>query len=113
MKSRVHLLQMWYRLSDLAMEDAPTKVSTMHRSANIELINFRIPDDTMILTLRHLLKKHERREQIFESVKAHLSGRNMTKRYAKIDNGTLIAGPMSKKNKAGKRNPQMYQAKKG
>ncbi|MCX5940722.1 MAG: IS5 family transposase [Cyanobium sp. LacPavin_0818_WC50_MAG_67_9] len=88
---RVHLLQQWYSLSDPAMEEALIEVPTMRRFAGIELISDRIPDETTILTFRHLLEKHELGEQIFETVKAHLSARG---------------------NKEGKRDPEMHQTKK-
>ena len=70
---RIHLLQQWYSLSDPVMEEALIEVPTMRRFAGIELISYRILDETTILTLRHLLEKHELGEQIFETVKAHHS----------------------------------------
>jgi len=110
---RIHLLQQWYSLSDPAMEDALIEVPTMRRFAGIELISDRIPDETTILTFRHLLEKHELGEQIFETVKAHLSERGMTMRQGTIVDATLIAAPSSTKNKEGKRDPEMHQTKKG
>ena len=56
---RIHLLQQWYSLNDPAMEEALIEVPTMRRFAGIELISDRIPDETTILTFRHLLEKHE------------------------------------------------------
>jgi IS5 family transposase len=55
---RIHLLQEWYSLSDPVMEEALLVVPTMRRYAGIELISERIPDETTILTFRHLLEKH-------------------------------------------------------
>jgi len=110
---RIHLLQQWYSLSDPAMEEALIEVPTMRRFAGIDLISDRIPDETTILTFRHLLEKHELGEQIFETVKAHLSARGMTMRQGTIVDATLIAAPSSTKNKEGKRDPEMHQTKKG
>ena len=110
---RIHLLQQWYSLSDPAMEEALIDVPTMRRFAGIELISDRIPDETTILAFRHLLEKHELGEQIFETVKAHLSAQGMTMRQGTIVDATLIAAPSSTKNKAGKRDPEMHQTKKG
>ncbi|NDD45342.1 MAG: IS5 family transposase [Synechococcaceae bacterium WB9_4xB_025] len=110
---RIHLLQQWYSLSDPAMEEALIEVPTMRRFAGIELISDRIPDETTILTFRHLLEKHKLGEQIFETVKAHLSERGMTMRQGTIVDATLIAAPSSTKNKEGKRDPEMHQTKKG
>ena len=110
---RIHLLQQWYSLSDPAMEKALIEVPTMRRFAGIDLISDRIPDETTILTFRHLLEKHDLGEQIFETVKAHLSARGMTMRQGTIVDATLIAAPSSTKNKEGKRDPEMHQTKKG
>lgn len=100
---RIHLLQQWYSLSDPAMEEALIEVPTMRRFAGIELISDRIPDETTILTFRHLLEKHTLGEQIhcfaedfdYEIVKAHLSARGMTMRQGTIVDATLIAAPSS------------------
>ena len=92
---RIHLLQQWYSLSDPAMEEALIEVPTMRRFAGIELISDRIPDETTILTFRHLLEKHGLGEQILEAVKAHLSARGMTMRQGTIVDATLIAAPSS------------------
>ena len=118
---RIHLLLQWYSLSDPAMEEALIEVPTMRRFAGIELISDRIQDETTILTFRHLLEKHDLGEQIYccaedfvyETVKAHLIARGMTMRQGTIVEATLIAAPSSTKNKEGKRDPEMQQAKKG
>ena len=72
---RIHLLQQWYDLSDPAMEDALIEVPTMRRFAGIDMIGDRIPDETTILTFRHLLEKHDLGQQIFAVVKAHLKAK--------------------------------------
>jgi len=56
---RIHLMQQWYDLSDPAKEDALIEVPTMRRFAGIDLISERIPDETTILTFRHLLERHD------------------------------------------------------
>ena len=110
---RFYLLQQWYSLSDPAMEDALIEVPTMRRFAGIDLFSDRIPDESTILSFRHLLEKQGLGEQIFETVKAHLSARGMTMRQGTIVDATLIAAPSSTKNKSGKRDPEMHQTKKG
>jgi len=67
---RIHLMQQWYSLSDPAMEETLIEVLTMHRFAGIQLISDRIPDETTILTFRHLLEKHDLGDQIFEESKS-------------------------------------------
>jgi IS5 family transposase len=54
---RIHLMQQWYSLSDPAMEDALIEVPTMRRFAGIDLISDRIPDETTILSFRHLIEQ--------------------------------------------------------
>jgi IS5 family transposase len=110
---RIHLMQQWYDLSDPAMEDALIEVPTMRRFAGIDLISDRIPDETTILTFRHLLEKHDLGKQIFETVKAHLKANGMAMKQGTIIDATLIAAPSSTKNKKGARDPEMHQTKKG
>jgi IS5 family transposase len=110
---RIHLMQQWYSLSDPAMEDALIEVPSMRRFAGIDLISERIPDETTILAFRHLLEKHNLGEQIFQAVKAHLKDHGMAMKQGTIIDATLIAAPSSTKNKAGERDPEMHQTKKG
>jgi hypothetical protein len=67
---QIHLLLQWYWLSDPAMEEPLIELPTMRRFAGNALIRGRIPDETTILTFRHLPEKHELGEQIDDTVKA-------------------------------------------
>ncbi len=69
---RIHLMQQWYDIRDPAMEDALSAVPSMRRFARINLISKRIPDETTILSFRHLLEKHDLGKQSFETVNGHL-----------------------------------------
>jgi len=53
---RVHCLQLFYDLSDPAMEDALYEVKSMRRFARVGLD--RVPDETTILNFRHLLERY-------------------------------------------------------
>jgi IS5 family transposase len=110
---RIHLMQQWYDLSDPAVEDALIEVPTMRRFAGIDLISERIPDETTILSFRHLLEKHDLGKQIFKTVNAHLKGQGMSMKQGTIIDATLIAAPSSTKNKKGERDPEMHQTRKG
>ena len=110
---RIHLMQQWYSLSDPAMEDALIEVGTIRRFAGIDLISDRIPDETTILSFRHLLEKHDLGQQIFKTVKAHLKQQGMAMKQGTIIDATLISAPSSTKNKTGERDPEMHQTKKG
>ena len=109
---RIHLMQQWYSLSDPAMEDALIEVATIRRFAGIDLISDRIPDETTILSFRHLLEKHDLGQKIFETVKAYLKQRGMAMKQGTIIDATLISAPSSTKNKTGERDPEMHQTKK-
>jgi IS5 family transposase len=110
---RIHLMQQWYDLSDPAMEDALIEVATMRRFAGIALITDRIPDESTILSFRHLLEENELGAQIFEAVKAHLKANGMAMKQGTIIDATIIAAPSSTKNEKGERDPEMHQTKKG
>jgi IS5 family transposase len=110
---RIHLLQQSYDLTDPAMEDALIEVPTMRRFAGIDMIGDRIPDETTILTFRHLLEKHDLGQQIFEVVKADLKPNGMAMKQGTIIDATLIAVPSSTKNEKKERDPEAHQTKKG
>jgi IS5 family transposase len=106
---RIHLLQQWYDLSDLAMKDALIEVPTMRRFAAIEMNGDRIPDEITILAFRHLL---DLGELIFEAVKAHLKANGMAMKQGTIIDATLIAATSSIKNKKKELDPEMHQTPK-
>jgi transposase, IS5 family len=83
------------------------------RFAGIDLVSERIPDETTILAFRHLLEKHNLGEQIFETAKAHLKANGMAMKQGTNIDATLIAVPSSTKSKAGERDPEIHQTKKG
>ena len=100
---RIHLMQQWYSLSDPGMEEALIEQPIMRRFAGIDLISDRIPDETTILTFRHLLEQNELGGQIFQTVKAHLKERGMAMKQGTIIDATLIAAPSSTLTEAGGR----------
>lgn len=110
---RIHLMQQWYSLSDPAMEDALIEVATIRRFAGIDLISDKIPDETTILSFRHLLEKNKLGNEIFDVVMAHLKQRGMAMKQGTIIDANMISAPSSTKNKTGERDPEMHQTKKG
>ena len=91
------------------MEEALIEVPTMRRFAGIDLISDRIPDETTILTFRHLLEENELGEQIFQTVRAaHLKERGMAMKQGTIIDATLIAAPSSTLTEAGGRAWRSY-----
>ena len=59
------------------MEEALIIVPICRGFAGIVLISDRIPDESMILTFRHMLEKHVQGQANFDIVKAHIAGRGM------------------------------------
>lgn len=53
---RVHCLQLFYNLSDPALEDSLYEIESMRRYAGLRLSES-IPDETTILNFRHFLGK--------------------------------------------------------
>ena len=109
---RVHFLQQWYALSDPAMEEALYDTAVMRRFARLSGLD-NIPDETTILNFRRLLETHHLAPQILERVNAHLARKGQSLKAGTIVDATIIAAPSSTKNKEGKRDPEMHQAKKG
>ena len=110
---RVYFLQNWYALSDPMAEETLYDSEAMRRFAGIELGDDRIPDETTILNLRHLLERHGLTEAIFAEVYAHLADKGITLRSGTPVDATIIDAPSSTKNRAGARDPEMSSTKKG
>jgi len=109
---RVHCMQLFYNLSDPAMEDALYEIESMRRFAGLRLSG-RLPDETTILNFRHLLERHKLGTAIFKTVNKHLKMNGLMLREGTIVDATIIEAPTSTKNKSGKRDPEMHQTKKG
>lgn len=106
---RIHLMEKWYSRSDPGMAKDIIEVTTMRHFAEINLISSRIPDETIIPTLRHLLKENNLCEKSFQKVKAHLKGSYMAKKQGIIIDATLIAASSSTKYKEGNWEPETHQ----
>ena len=109
---RVHCLQLFYNLSDPAMEDALYEIESMRRFAGLRLSD-RLPDESTILRFRHFLERHKLGKVIFDTVSAQLRQQGLMMREGTIVDATIIAAPSSTKNQDGERDPEMHQTKKG
>lgn len=72
-----------------------------------------IPDETIILNFRHLLKRNQLAEKLFSSVNTHLTRYSKVVRSGTIVNATIISAPSSTKNSSRERDPEMRQTRKG
>jgi len=121
---RVHCMQLFYNLSDPAMEDSLYEIESMRRFAGLSLsgpipdeaglsLSGPIPDETTILKFRHLLERHNLGVAVFKEVNRHLDKQGLMLKEGSIVDATIIEAPTSTKNEDGKRDPEMHQTKKG
>jgi len=109
---RIHFMQQWFGLSDLAMEEALFDTPMLRQFAGLYSME-RIPDRVSILRFRHLLEANELSAQIMATINATLTAKGLLLKTAAVVDATLIAAPSSTKNSTGKRDPEMHQVKKG
>lgn len=109
---RVHCMQLFYNLSDPAMEDSLYEIESMRRFAGLSLSG-PIPDETTILNFRHLLERQKLGEALFKEVNRYLGKQGLMLKEGSIVDATIIEAPTSTKNGDGERDPEMHQTKKG
>ncbi|MDP2370386.1 IS5 family transposase [Rhodoferax sp.] len=110
---RMYIAQQCFGLSDEGIEDALYDSQAIRRFVGIDLGRQSAPDATTLLKFRHLLEAHQLTAAIFSAINAHLAERGLFMRAGTIVDATLIAAPSSTKNREGKRDGEMHQAKKG
>ena len=109
---RIHFVQQWFGLSDLAMEEALFETALYREFVGLSSVE-RIPDRVSILRFRHLLEEHQLAQRILATVNATLTDKGLMLRQGTVVDATLIAAPSSTKNSTGTRDPEMHQTKKG
>lgn len=109
---RTHAMQLFYNLSDPAMEDALYEIDSMRRFARLDLTH-NLPDETTILKFRHLLEKHGLACKIFECINDELRQQGLLLQQGTLIDASILSAPSATKNKSGQRDPQMHQTKKG
>ena len=110
---RVYCLQLWFNLSDPAVEEALYDSETMRRFVGVDLGIEAPPDETTVCKFRHLLEKHELSGRVLKVVNRHLASRGITVKNGTIVDATIIDAPSSTKNQDKERDPEMHQVKKG
>ena len=109
---RIHCLQLWWNLSDPAMEEELHERPLYRRFVGLDGAA-RMPDETTILRFRHLLEKHELAPQVLATINAGLAQHGLMLKTGTVVDATIIAAPSSTKNKSGQRDPEMHQTRKG
>jgi IS5 family transposase len=110
---RIHFLQHWFNLADLACEEALYDSASLRRFAGIDLGCEAVPDATTMLKFRRLLEQHKLAERLFTEVGRVLQGSGRTLKTGTIVDATIIAAPSSTKNAEKQRDPEMHQTRKG
>ena len=108
---RVHCVQLFYNVSDPAMEDMLYEIESVRRFTGIRLE--KVPDETTILNFRHLLEGHGLGKVLFETIKEHLAEEGLVLKEGTIMDASIIASSASRKNRKRERDPEMKQTKKG
>ena len=65
---RIHFIQHWFNLADLACEEALYDSASLRRFVGIDLGREPVPDATTMLKFRRLLNKHKLGEALFAKV---------------------------------------------
>lgn len=110
---RVYFLQLWFNLSDPAVEEALYDSEAMRRFVGIDLGQEAAPDETTVCKFRHLLERNKLGKTILKAVNEYLRTHGIKISNGTIVDATIISAPSSTKNKDGKRDPEMHQTAKG
>ena len=110
---RIYFLQQFYNLSDPQAEESIYDSVAMRGFAGIDLGREAAPDETTICKFRHLIEIHGLGGAIFETLTDLLQAKGVKIGNGTIVDATIISAPSSTKNKAGQRDPEMHQTRKG
>ena len=89
---RIHCVQLFYNLSDPAMEDALYDSAAVQRFVGLAARDPR-PDETTILNFRHLLERHGLGDDLLAEITQHLAAQGVRLREGTIVDATIIDAP--------------------
>src|SRR5882724_11608824 len=110
---RIYFLQLWFNLSDPAVEEALYDSMAMRSFAGIDLGIEAAPDETTVCKFRHLLERHKLGKTLLKAVNQYLRENGIKIANGTIVDATIIGAPSSTKNKNGTRDPEMHHSSKG
>src|SRR5215510_4463417 len=110
---RIYFLQLWFNLSDPAVEEELYDSAAMRSFVGIDLGVESAPDETTICKFRHLLERNKLGKTLLRAVNEHLHRNGIKISNGTIVDATIIGAPSSTKNKDKKRDPEMHQTRKG
>ena len=109
---RIYFLQHWFNLSDPGAEEALYESRSMCRFVGIDLGREPVPDETTILSFRHLLERHHWVRRCFRRW-AVPAGPGPAIASGTIVDASIISAPSSTKNEDKARDPEMHSTSKG
>ena len=109
---KVHFLQQWHNLSDPAMEEAIYDRISFQEFLGFDCFGGIVPDETSICRFRHFLEEQNLSGEILACVNEHLASQGLVLKEGTIVDATLLSAPISKKNAAKERDPEMSSTKK-
>jgi IS5 family transposase len=109
---RIYLLQLWYNLSDPAMEDAIYDRFSFQKFLGFDIFGGNVPDESSILRFRHLLEQNNLAESILLCINSHLASKGLVYKTGTIVDATILEAPVNRKNSSGERDAQMSSTKK-
>jgi hypothetical protein len=86
---RAHCMELFYNLSDPAMEDALYEIEPIRHFAGLKLA--RRLDETTIFNFRHVLERHGLYKVLFKEVNKHLEKNDLMFHKGSIVDATIIS----------------------
>ena len=109
---RIHFIQHWFNLADLACEEALYDSASLRRFVGIDLGCEPVPDATTLLRFRRLLNDNQLGEALFAQVGQVLQDKGFKVNTGTIVDATIIGAPSSTKNADKARDTEMHQTRK-
>ncbi len=110
---RMYLLQVWFHLSDEAVEDQINDSYAIRKFMGLDFTVAQVPDATTLLHFRHLIEKHRLGEAMFAALNRLFEANGWIMRGGSVVDATIITAASSTKNVEGARDPEMHQTRKG
>ena len=110
---RMYFLQIWFNLSDEAVEDGIYDSYAMRSFMGLNFMEEQAPDSTTLVKFRKLLVDNDIQIQLMYMVRDLLEANGCIMRGGSIVDATIVSAPTSTKNSTGKRDPEMSSTKKG
>jgi IS5 family transposase len=110
---RIHFIQHWFNLADLACEEALYDSASLRSFVGIDLGREPVPDATTMLKFRRLLNDNRLGQALFAQVGQVLQSKGIKVNTRTIVDATIIGAPSSTKNADKARDPKMHHTRKG